>query len=155
MLIHRHSSAGEKLESPSLDQSRSLDRIGQSDAQALPEALAEFHLARIVSSPHRRCVDTVAPLAAARGLEIERRDELAPDAVYLETRALLEELPNETIVCTHREVIQRLFDGKIACEKGGTWVVERRGSRLFPVEYLPPATTKQGGRRVAELVPAP
>jgi 8-oxo-dGTP diphosphatase len=145
MLLHRHLSAGEKLGSPSLDRARPLDRIGRADARALHERLARYRIARVVSSPYRRCLDSVRPLAAARALEVERAGELAPDAFLAETKALLEELEDETLVCTHREVFERLFDGRIACEKGGMWVVERRGSRLVPVEYVPPPPGS-GGR---------
>jgi 8-oxo-dGTP diphosphatase len=151
MLLHRHASAGEKLESPSLDRARPLDGNGRADTRALPGALSGYSIARIVSSSHRRCLDSVRPLAEARGLLIERREDLAPDALLEDTKALLEELQENTLVCTHREVFERLFDGTIACEKGGTWVVERRGSRLVPTEYLPPPTSRHE-RRSAVLV---
>jgi 8-oxo-(d)GTP phosphatase len=140
MLLHRHASAGEKLDSPSLDRMRPLDRAGRVDARLLPRALADFEIDRILSSSHRRCLDTVRPLTRSRGLLLERSEELAPDAPLEDTKALLEELPDTALVCTHREVFERLFGGVIECEKGGTWIVERRGSRLVPTEYLPPPT---------------
>ena len=139
-MLHRHASAGEKLDLPGLDGMRPLDRTGRADARLLPQALADFKLARVVSSSHRRCLDTVRPLVRARGLQLERREELAPDAPLEDTKALLEELSDATLFCTHREVFERLFGGTIVCEKGGTWVVERRGSALVPIEYLPPPT---------------
>jgi phosphohistidine phosphatase SixA len=151
MLLHRHASAGEKLESPSLDRARRLDGDGCADAAALRHALAGYPIERIVSSSHRRCIDSVRPLAEARGLPAERREELAPDALLEDTKALLEELPRNVLVCTHREVFERLFNGDLACEKGGTWVVERHGSRLVPTEYLPPPTSRHE-RRSAVLV---
>ena len=138
MLLQRHASAGEKLESASRDRARPLDQAGEDVARLLPGALAGYTIERIVSSPHRRCLESVGLLAHARGLEVESREELVPDGGGAETRALLDELPDVTLVCTHREVFERLFDGRISCEKGGTWVVERRGSRLVPVKYLPP-----------------
>jgi phosphohistidine phosphatase SixA len=138
MLLQRHASAGEPLDSPSLDRARPLDRIGRGDARRLAEVLAGYPIQRIVTSSHGRCKETVRPLAEARGLAIEWREELAPDAPLEDTNALLDELPDDALVCTHREVIERLFDGTVACEKGGTWVVERRGSRFVPTEYLPP-----------------
>jgi 8-oxo-dGTP diphosphatase len=153
MLLHRHASAGEKLESPSLDRARRLDGDGRADAAALRDVLAGYPIERIVSSSHRRCLDSVRPLAEARGLPVERREELAPDALLEDTKALLEELPRNVLVCTHREVIERLFHGDLACEKGGTWVVERHGSRLVPTEYLPPPTRLERERRSALLLP--
>jgi phosphohistidine phosphatase SixA len=143
ILLHRHGSAGDSLASPRLDRARPLDRQGRADARELVKVLAPLEITRVVSSPLRRCVESVRPLANARGLEIELRDELEPDAPPGKTRALLRELPDFSLVCTHREVIERLFHGKIAAEKGGTWVLARKRGRLVPVEYLPPPTTVQ------------
>jgi 8-oxo-dGTP diphosphatase len=151
MLLLRHASAGNRLESPALDLLRPLDRVGQAQARKLPEALAQYAIERIVSSPHRRCVETVRPLADARGLEIEKREALAPDARLEDTAALVDALPDASLVCTHREVIERLFDG-VACEKGGTWVLERRGSRWLPTQYLPPPLTAEQARRAPAAV---
>jgi phosphohistidine phosphatase SixA len=151
MLLLRHASAGERLDLPSLDCARPLDRVGRADALKLPDALAAYAIARIVSSTHKRCLDSVRPLAVSRGLDVESREQLAPDADIAATKALLDPLPDTALVCTHREVIERLFDGKIACEKGGAWVLERRRSRLAPVVYLPPATTQERERRLEAL----
>ena len=49
-------------------------------ARALPQALAEHAIERVVSSPHARCVETVEALARSRNLRVELRDELLPDA---------------------------------------------------------------------------
>jgi 8-oxo-(d)GTP phosphatase len=117
---------------------RPLDRIGRSDARRLPAALSAHAIERIVSSPHARSLETVAPLARRLGIEVECREELAPDASRNDTLSLLAELPETALVCTHREVFERLFRGEVTCEKGGTWIVERRGRRRAPIAYLPP-----------------
>ncbi len=93
---------------------------------------------RVVSSPHARCLETVGALARSRNLRVEVRDELGPDGAVEEVLALLDELPDTALVCTHREVIERLFGSELTCEKGGTWLLERRNGRLEPVAYLPP-----------------
>lgn len=138
MLLLRHASAGERLPSPSEDRLRPLDAVGRADARLLPRALADHAIGRVVTSPHVRCLETVQPLAESRGLEIECREALAPGASRADPARLIHALPDSAIVCTHREVIKRLFDGEIRCEKGGTWVLERRDGRLVPAEYLPP-----------------
>lgn len=131
----RHASAGQRFSSASLDRARRLDRVGRADARELPEALSEHAIDRVVSSPHARCVETVGALARSRHLRVELRDELLPDASIENVCALLDELPDSALVCTHREVIERLFD--LTCEKGGTWLLERRDGALEPVAYLP------------------
>lgn len=53
-----------------------LDEQGQAQAQALVERLARLPLAAVVSSPLRRCRDTVAPLARACGLQVSLDERL-------------------------------------------------------------------------------
>jgi phosphohistidine phosphatase SixA len=149
MMLLRHASAGDRLDSPAVDRNRPLDRIGRTDARKLVKTLADRPVERIVSSPHRRCVETVRPLAEARGLEVELTESLSPDARVADTLAVLHELPANALVCTHREVIARLFGGSVSCEKGGAWVLEQRGSRWLPAEYLPPPTPPEARRSTA------
>jgi phosphohistidine phosphatase SixA len=151
MLLLRHASAGHRLASPSLDRARPLDRAGWDDARLLPAALARFRIDRIVTSPHVRCVQSLAPLVHALRVEAECRDALAPGASATAARALLDELGPTTLVCTHREVIERLFDGEIAAEKGGAWLLERDGDQWRPVEYLPPPTKAWLPRRAVRV----
>jgi 8-oxo-(d)GTP phosphatase len=152
MLLTRHASAGERLPEPSDDRLRPLDRAGRADARALPTALATQRIERVVSSPHARCLETVELLARRLGLEVECREELAPDASRNDTLALLAQLPETALVCTHREVFERLFGGEVTCEKGGTWIVEQRGSRTVPVAYLPPPSgVPERQRRVGRV----
>jgi len=149
MLLMRHASAGERRGSPERDRARSLDAVGRADARALPVAFAKIEIDRIVTSPTARCVSTVLALARRRGIEIECREEIKPDATRKEILDLLAELPEHTLVCTHREVFERVFGGTVTCEKGGTWILERNGRRRVPaaVAYLPPpsnvVSTKQ------------
>jgi len=86
---------------------------------------------------------TVRALALERMLEIELRDELAPDAPAADASALLAELLDTALVCTHREVIERLFDGDVTCEKGAAWVVDRVAGRLDAVAYVPSPTSRE------------
>jgi 8-oxo-dGTP diphosphatase len=138
MLLLRHASAGERLSSPAIDRFRQLDQAGRADARQLVWLLSRHVLDRVVTSPLARCVETVVPLANGRRLPVERRNELLPEAPLEETLELLVELGDASLVCTHREVVQKLFAGEIACEKGGAWVLERVDALWLPTEYLPP-----------------
>ncbi|MGH3831177.1 MAG: histidine phosphatase family protein [Pseudonocardiaceae bacterium] len=53
-----------------------LDEDGQAQARAVVQRLARLPLAAVVSSPLRRCRDTVAPLARARALEVSVDERL-------------------------------------------------------------------------------
>lgn len=152
MLLLRHASAGERLSSPSLDRARPLDGVGRAQAAHLSTMLSSDPLERIVSSPHVRCVETGAELARTLGVVVELRSELEPGATKRETLALLRTLSSASLACSHREVFERLFDGNITCEKGGAWILERRGSRFVPGAYVPPPVRIRRARRRAALV---
>jgi 8-oxo-dGTP diphosphatase len=137
VLLLRHAGAGERLLSPAIDRFRQLDHEGRADSRQLIWTLADYEIERVVTSSLARCVETVIPIAESRGLVIERRSELLPEALLESTMALLDELPGASLVCTHREVILQLFSGEARCEKGGAWVLERVGSLWSPTEYLP------------------
>jgi 2,3-bisphosphoglycerate-dependent phosphoglycerate mutase len=58
-------------ESPwSDDDNRPLSAAGLTAAESLPERLAAFSIDAIYSSPYRRSMQTVVPLAGRRGLEV-------------------------------------------------------------------------------------
>ena len=136
LLVVRHARAGKRREWVGDDRLRPLDQKGLRQAAGLPQLLERFRVKRIVSSPYRRCVQTVDPLAQRRGVQVEHRDELEEGALSAETFALLGELGDGGVVCTHGDVLDGLFgrDG----QKGSTRVVELRDGRLDVVEYLPP-----------------
>ena len=151
MLLLRHASAGERLPSQAANRARPLDDVGRTEAQELVATLMPHRVARVVSSPHARCVETVEPLARSLGLEIEEREELTPNAPLPAILSVLDELPESTLVCTHREVIERLFDGEVTCAKGGTWLLEGRGRNRVPRAYLPPPSSVPQPRRAGLL----
>ncbi len=152
MLLLRHASAGERLSSPSLDLARGLDDLGRAQSKRLAQELAARAVERVVSSPLARCAETVEELATILGVTVELRSELVPDAPRHEILALLDELPPSSVVCTHREVFERLFGAGITCEKGGAWILERGDDVWRPFVYLPPPVIAIAARRRAALV---
>jgi probable phosphoglycerate mutase len=54
-----------------------LSEEGLAQVNRLPEALARFPIARVVSSPQRRAIQTAEPVAAARELSVEIDDRFA------------------------------------------------------------------------------
>jgi 8-oxo-dGTP diphosphatase len=148
MLLLRHASAGARLSSADIDRWRRLDEAGRAVARQLTWTFADRHISRVVSSPLARCVESVVPLAQTRGLVVEQRSELAPDVELDDLLAVLVDLPDTSLVCTHREVIQKLLGRGVSCEKGGTWILERSGAELVPTLYLaPPAGVPSGSRQ--------
>jgi 8-oxo-(d)GTP phosphatase len=148
MLLLRHANAGVRLSSPEIDRFRRLDDAGRVVARQLVWTLAGHEITRIVSSPLARCVESVVPIAESRHLSVETRWELEPDVPLDDLITLLVDLPDTSLVCTHREVFQKLLGWDVTCEKGGAWVLERSGAELVPAFYIePPAVVVAGDRR--------
>lgn len=136
ILLVRHAKAGdrEKWEAP--DDHRPLTAKGEVQAQALVDLLAGYEIERVLSSPHLRCTQTVAPLAAARGLAVEPCDDLAEgegEAGIALARRLLTE-PGDTVLCSHGDVVEEVLDAFGVqrdgyTRKGATWVIEQAGAR--------------------------
>jgi 8-oxo-(d)GTP phosphatase len=148
MLLLRHASAGVRLSSPEIDRFRRLDDAGRVVARQLVWSLAAHEITRIVSSPLARCVESVVPIAESRHLSVEGHWELEPDVPLDDLMTLLADLPDTSLVCTHREVFQLLLGWDVTCEKGAAWAFERRGHELAPTLYIaPPAAVGAGDRR--------
>ena len=138
ILLVRHARAGDRERWRGDDRLRPLDARGRLQAAALPSLLAAQSLARVVSSPYLRCVETVEPLAALAGLRVEHDDRLAEDtgdAIF----GLLRELADGSVICTHGDVVETLVGVGQPKQKGSTWLLEiGPGDRVARVEYLPP-----------------
>ena len=148
MLVLRHASAGTQLSSAEIDRWRRLDESGRIVARQLVWAFADREITRVVSSPLARCVESVEPLAQTRGLVVEQRRELSPDVELDDLLTLHVDGPYTTLVCTHREVIEKLLGPEASCEKGGAWLLESSGPELVPLLYLaPPAAVLSGSRQ--------
>jgi phosphohistidine phosphatase SixA len=105
-VLLRHASAGDPSDWDADDRLRPLDPRGLRQAAALADLLRALPVERVVSSPYRRCVQTVEPLAAAIGLGVEHDDRLAEGAGDA-ARTLLVEAG--IVACTHGDVVEQLL----------------------------------------------
>jgi len=126
MLLIRHARAGERTEWSGDDRGRPLDERGRKQAADLVGALSDYPLTRILSSPYDRCVQTVEPLARARGLDVEIRGELAEeqqlDAGVALVRSLLDQ---DVAVCGHGGLSDALAG--VSQKKAETLVLDEQG----------------------------
>jgi probable phosphoglycerate mutase len=74
-----------------------LDDTGALQAAGLPDRLADLPIARLVSSPLQRCLQTLEPLATARGLTVEQDHGLAEVDYGEWTGRALRELSGEPL----------------------------------------------------------
>jgi phosphohistidine phosphatase SixA len=159
----RHAHAGSQKRWSGSDHDRPLSVRGLQQADGLVEALGEYPVARILTSPRVRCRDTVVPLGQHRGLPVEPTRSLdvrAPLERLLELAA--DPSLRAAVLCGHGEQIRGLLrllagsirlDGPLRLEKGSTWILDLAGPE-GAARYLPPvrASRPADGHRPASAV---
>ena len=144
----RHADAGDRETWTGLDADRSLSEKGWRQARGLVEALADREIGRVLSSPYLRCVQTVEPLAEARGLEIERDQRLAEGSPWREALALITGVEHPTVMCSQGDIIAGVIDDLVRqavitprdarWQKASTWVLSVKDGAVHKAAYLPP-----------------
>ena len=129
LLLIRHASAGDRDDWVGDDLPRPLDARGRDQASRLPDLLGDYEIARVLSSPAVRCLQTVEPLARSRGLDIEVREELSEEqqgeaGVEL-VRALIGE---QAALCVHGGLSDTISG--VSQKKGEVLVLDDEG-KLF------------------------
>lgn len=142
----RHAHAGSRQSSSAHDRYRTLSDKGWKRASKLVDVLAGVDIELILSSPATRCVQTVEPLATARGLQIVEHDDLWEDAATADVMAILEKhRDTETVICSHGNlipvVVEQLADAGArvrgrGCEKGSIWVLDHNGRAFSHATYI-------------------
>jgi 8-oxo-(d)GTP phosphatase len=149
LYVVRHAKAGVREAWSGSDDERPLTRRGRKQARRLVGWFRDLEVERVLSSPFVRCVQTVEPLAAARGLAVEPVGELGESVSVTDlVRAIasLDERP--TVVCSHGTEIESMIDrfdhdgatieGGRGIAKGSVWVLDREQGRISSARYLPP-----------------
>lgn len=148
VVIVRHALSRARSRWRGEDTLRPLLATGRAQTAHLAPVLAAYGVARVVSSPSVRCVDTVAPYAGTVGLTIEPEPLLSeegtsPKATRERTRTAVGEQP--VALCTHRPVMPAvaaafgLADPDL--DKGEVLIVHlRKGVPVAVERHLPTPT---------------
>ena len=149
LYVVRHADAGDRGQSAGPDDERPLSDRGWRQAKGLVANLGAVGITRLVSSPFRRCRETLEPLAEHLGLAVETDDRLAEGMGFsgaLDLAAELQDAP--AVICSHGDVIPDLLDAlqrrgmrlkhEPRWQKASTWVLTRSGDGFSKGRYLPP-----------------
>jgi phosphohistidine phosphatase SixA len=161
LLLVRHASAGARGRGAS-DLARPLDERGRDQAAALPDLLVPELVPvpatgdtsgsraapEVCTSPARRCIETVAPLAAALGTTAMIDQGLLEGADVRQLHARIAALSAPTVWSSHGDMIPELLTmlarrgldlGPDArCSKASTWVLDVEDGEVSAARYLPP-----------------
>lgn len=140
ILLLRHAAAGNRTTWEGSDSDRPLTKKGVQQAKGLVETYRPYRIARIVSSPYLRCIQTVDPLSQAIGLEIEVSEFLAEGARGASDFALSvckETAAGSVLLCTHGDIIWEISGGS-AAPKASTLVLIPGSKGLKQHGYLDP-----------------
>ena len=156
LLLVRHARAGARGSGPS-DLERPLDERGRRQAASLPALLLPVLAVAagdgdarplVASSPARRCIDTVAPLAAALGTEVTVDAALTEGADVRTLHERIASLTAPTVWSSHGDVIPELLamlarrgldlGPDPSCRKGSTWVLDVASGTVRSTPPLPP-----------------
>lgn len=149
LLLIRHAHAGARKDWDGDDRSRPLSGKGVRQADALLVNLAPWPVQRILSSPFRRCMQTMEPLAADLGLTVEPCPALG-EGQGAKALQLVRALADEKVaLCTHGDVIPDVLVS-LADEdridlgprprqaKGSVWILEATSGHFTKATYLGP-----------------
>jgi len=147
VLLVRHGEAGERSEWTGVDRDRPLTSEGRVQAERLAALYEGQPLDHLYTSGYLRCLETMEPLAARRGLALEPVAWLEEGADAAQALAALLAGGN-VVACTHGDVVSgilfELADRGVALgstprmRKGSTWVLDVAGGRVSSARYLAP-----------------
>lgn len=144
----RHANAGRR-QPGSQDRERPLDESGLAQAARIRDHLLDAGIKQILSSPARRCVETVHPLATELGLTVEVDSALWEGRGAAAAMALLERVAttdHAVALCSHGDVIPMLLDTLasrgvalrgVGCAKGSIWRLDIAEGQVIGGAYTP------------------
>lgn len=142
LILVRHAQAGSRSDFDGDDLLRPLSGRGRHQAADIAGTILDVtgsRVASIVTSPYRRCIETVAPLGAALGVDIVVDPMLAEgptDTARAEVRRIVGRVRNEHVVwCSHGDILPAVLEmlarqdgldlGRDArVQKGSVWVLD-------------------------------
>lgn len=145
----RHAKAGSRSAWTGSDYDRPLSDEGRAQALTIGEEWQWGKPSAVLSSPRLRCRETVQPLADCFEMEVRVEPLLDEDTPFESALAMLEEMPDGTVCCSHGDVIPAVLDALVrrgleltgskgALRKAAMFVVHRENGRFVRAELVDP-----------------
>ncbi len=150
LYLVRHAKAGDRAAWKGDDRLRPLSKEGRRQADSLARRLARLTTGELVSSPYERCLQTVQPLSAVLRQPVREDDRLREEQGFEGALALIGELPDGSVMCSHGDVIPETIDalvrrgcvivGEPNWRKASIWVLTRNdaGQIVEATAWEPP-----------------
>lgn len=110
VFLVRHAKAGSRTDWHDDDMIRPLSKKGWTQARALVDRFALHQPPALLSSPYLRCVQTLEPLSESIGQPVQIHEALTEGASFENTLALLKSVADNTVLCSHGDVIPAAID---------------------------------------------
>ncbi len=142
----RHAKAGSRSAWIGDDRDRPLVDNGWEQAHALATRLSALKPSVLWSSPHLRCQQTLQPLGELCGLDVVVDSRLEEDSPLEKSLAVLDDAPDNAVLCSHGDVIPDAVNGLIrrgmevgdiprALKKASVFVLHRENGVYIRAEY--------------------
>lgn len=146
--VVRHAKAGSRGHWTGDDRVRPLSQKGFKQADALVPIFQPFRVTSIFSSPYVRCMQTVDPLARARGIAVKQSPSLAEGHGLAGAMQFMGDPKlDHVVLSTHGDIVWELVEdlvnlhvvnpGDGGYEKGATWVVEVEDGAPVHARFIP------------------
>jgi 8-oxo-dGTP diphosphatase len=146
----RHAKAGSPHDWEGDDRLRPLTKTGHRQADALAQRIGDLGVTGLISSPYRRCVETLQPLARSSRLTISTDPSLGEGRNFDAVLKLLNASDDGTVLCSHGDVIPETIAAlqrrgvQMASapdwRKASVWVLDRdaTGEFVIALAWPPP-----------------
>lgn len=141
LILLRHAQALPRSQWEDTDGQRPLTGIGTLQSRELAPILAAFSPSRVVTSPWKRCLDTVKPYGKKRRLKIVESSVLSEAGNKFspkQTARLIKEITEwdwSVVICTHRPALPTVVEALSKFANGNEDALAQ-GLRLKPAGFL-------------------
>ena len=142
LIVLRHAKAVSREEFKLGEAKRPLTGFGSLQAVALRPMLAAFAIKNVVTSPWRRCFDTVSPFVARHKVRLieqmnltERGNKQGPQRTLKVLETIIES-GKGTVLCSHRPALPTIFDRLVKLAPAQLAEKIEAGKSLRPGEFM-------------------